>query len=699
MSAGSNGHVNTIQQWALSYAVRGWHVFPVRPGAKTPLTERGQNQATTDPGTIEQWWRQCPTANVGIHARPSGLYVVDVDCGPGKVGAASWDALRAENGDTPTYTVGTRSGGVHLYYRAPAGLDLANTAGRLGVDIDTRGNGYVVAPPSVVDGRGYTVLAALDPAPLPGWIIERLSNGSANLPSLNGSVNLPSLSRGRLGWARVGADSIAADAFRPPSRAFTSREAWEFVRPRLDDLWLARTGTINDRLNAAAKALSHFGNDFWSYDQAVRWLMDALSHTEYDGRTWRAEHTIESAYRSADQDWCAELRPEGARFQSEPVAPVVGRAVVPAARRVDPSPWLDGTHVAPEPTVGVVRNDGKIDGWGGHLLYAGAWHTVIGPTESGKSWFAVVNIADEIRAGRTIGYAHFEESTMGSTVARLLALGVDKEAIRERFVWLDSNDRWAPGEFGAALATVWPNPSLVVLDGIIAACSRHGQDPEKVGSVGWYQEQFVTPATMNGAAVLSLGHPVKGRDRADERHGFGSTAWLDQVDGVGFRLQPHPAHPIRRGASGTALVYSAKDRHGGTARHGTSDRREGWVYLGSLCVDNATDPNGGTSAWLSAPRAEEVGGQGADDPIDVLAEAIVVALASRTDEAYESQEGLESLLHQRRVKFAKAHVSPALDRLEGDGRLDRDPPPLRRGQARAGHLARSTQERELSEDV
>lgn len=688
VNGSSNGNMNGAHAatpatvaWALSYAVRGWHVFPVRPGAKTPLTEHGQNQATTDPATIERWWRDCPAANVGIHARPSGLYVVDVDCGPGKVGAAAWEQLRAENGDTLTYTVGTRSGGLHFYYTAPAGIELANTAGRLGVDIDTRGNGYVVAPPSVVEGRAYSVLAAVDPAPLPGWIVARLSNGrSAGVNGYGGHGG----GHGA-GWNTPSAE---LDLFRPPGRAFTPAEAWEFVRPRLDDLARAPDGTINHALNAAAKALSHFGLEFWPHDQAIRWLMDALSFTVYDGRTWRAEQTIDSAYRSAERDWRAELRPEGARFPNPGVSSgtvAVGRATV-AVRRVDPSPWLDGTHVAPEPTVGVVRNDSTIDGWGGHLLYAGAWHTVVGPTESGKSWFAIAHLAEEMRAGRSVAYAHFEESNMGSTVARLIGLGLDKELIRERFAWLDCNERWAPGEFGEALGAIWPDPSIVVLDGIIAACTRHGQDPEKVGSVGWYRETFVVPATMNGAAVLSLGHPAKGRERATERHGFGSTAWLDEVDGVGFRLEPHPAHPIRRGASGTALLYSAKDRHGGTSRHGTPDRREGWVYLGSLCVDNAHDPNGGTKMWLTAPRPEEVLGQGGPaDPIDILADAMAEALATRENRAYDSQADLEVLLNQKRVKYTKAHVAPALDRLEGDGVIERDPAPVV-GKARGGHL-------------
>lgn len=658
MSGGASVDVNEIHaaRWALSYAVRGWHVFPLVPGGKTPLTEHGQNEASTDPARIEAWWRACPGANVGIHARPSGLYVVDVDCGPGKVGAASWDALRAEFGDTPTYTVRTQGGGVHLYYAAGAGLELGNTAGRLGTDIDTRGNGYVVAPPSVVGGRPYTVLAAVDPAPLPGWIVQRLG-GPRGLGSGPARVN-------GHGAPRWNGPSQEVDLFRPPARAFTPREAWAFVEPRLAELAHARTGTINDRLNAAAKALSHFGEDFWPRSQAERWLFDALSFTEYDGRTWRAEATIDSAYRSADHDWRAEVAPEGARFPSASTV-AVGRASVPAMRRLDLGPYLDGTYVAPTPSRGAVRDDGAT------LLYPGKWHTVIGSTGAGKTWFGLACVADEMRAGRTVIYAHFEEISPADTIARLLLMGVAKEIIAERFVWLDCSMPWAVGEFAEAFAAVWPTPALVVLDGIIAACTRHGQDPASAMSVGWYRAMFVTPAAMNGAAVLSLGHPVKGRDRVAERHGYGSTAWLDEVDGVGLRMVAHSTHPIRKGASGSAAVFSAKDRAGSVEAAGRPADTEGWVYLGSLVVDGATDPAGGVRLHLSAPRPEA---ERPSDPIDAIAEMILDTMRKMPGGRYESQRSLIEHMQAEGHVFDRTAVPAALIRLdEVRHSIQRDP--------------------------
>ncbi len=141
---------------ALSYAERGWHVLPLKPGGKTPLTGNGVKDATTDPQTIRDWWTRWPNANIGIACGPSRLLVVDLD---GPEALTAWAEL-AQRHNIPydTLTSHTGGGGIHVFYRLPDGLRLGNSAGRLGPHIDTRGDGgYIVAPPSVhPSGRLYT---------------------------------------------------------------------------------------------------------------------------------------------------------------------------------------------------------------------------------------------------------------------------------------------------------------------------------------------------------------------------------------------------------------------------------------------------------------------------------------------------------------------------------------------------------------
>lgn len=161
---------------ALGYLERGWAVLPVTPRSKVPLTRHGLKDATTDRGQVERWWRRWSQANIGIATgSPSGLLVVDLD---GREGLGSWARLEARYGGVVTLEAATGGGGVHLVYGYPEGIDLGNTAGRLGEGVDTRGRGgYIIAPPSVHPsgrhyawfGRGKTPVA-----PAPAWLVDLL---------------------------------------------------------------------------------------------------------------------------------------------------------------------------------------------------------------------------------------------------------------------------------------------------------------------------------------------------------------------------------------------------------------------------------------------------------------------------------------------------------------------------------------------
>ena len=163
---------------AIALADLGWYVFPLAPGSKKPARgSAGQDDATCDVERVLEWWTDTPDANIGVHCRPSGLYVIDLDRhDPAADGVEAWRRLAGEHGHRPTTMVRTAGGGFHMYYRAPAGVELRNTAGKLAPGVDTRGNGYVVAPPSVVDGRAYVPVEPRAPvADLPPWVVEALT--------------------------------------------------------------------------------------------------------------------------------------------------------------------------------------------------------------------------------------------------------------------------------------------------------------------------------------------------------------------------------------------------------------------------------------------------------------------------------------------------------------------------------------------
>lgn len=163
---------------ALRYAAAGWSVFPCQSGGKRPLTSHGQDDATTDEARIIGWWQATPDANIGIATGPSRLVVLDIDGPQGWAAFAAYPQDPAVEGFTipPTRTCVTGNG-AHLYYHVPPGERArANTTGMDGwAGLDVRGNGYVIAPPSIhPSGHVYAWAPghhALEPTPAPGFLL------------------------------------------------------------------------------------------------------------------------------------------------------------------------------------------------------------------------------------------------------------------------------------------------------------------------------------------------------------------------------------------------------------------------------------------------------------------------------------------------------------------------------------------------
>jgi hypothetical protein len=167
---------------ALEYAAHGSRIFPCSPANKKPFTTNGFKDATTDATSIRKFWRQHPTAMIGVACgEKSGVWCLDPDAPTDKNpmdGRESLRALQAEHGALPpTHTHLTPGGGNHLIFkwrgdRAP----ITNREGALtGKHINVRGEGgYFIAAGSVnADGIAYTMADSalyFQIAPAPDWL-------------------------------------------------------------------------------------------------------------------------------------------------------------------------------------------------------------------------------------------------------------------------------------------------------------------------------------------------------------------------------------------------------------------------------------------------------------------------------------------------------------------------------------------------
>ncbi|MGW8204390.1 phage/plasmid primase, P4 family [Sphingomonas bisphenolicum] len=198
--------LSPLGQAALSYARKGWPVFPCRERdfemvtgngktmkmkAKAPYGGSGVKDATRDEDVIKGWWKRWPDAMIGLAMGHNGLFALDfdprIDDDSGEV--FTLDTLKAAlveqmGCDLPkSLTAMTQSDGVHVYLLQPQdGGEPIRNRGNLPKHVDVRGlGGYVIAPPSILyredgtEGR-YSWLSNRhdDPVEAPPALVEIL---------------------------------------------------------------------------------------------------------------------------------------------------------------------------------------------------------------------------------------------------------------------------------------------------------------------------------------------------------------------------------------------------------------------------------------------------------------------------------------------------------------------------------------------
>ncbi|MES1985491.1 MAG: phage/plasmid primase, P4 family [Pseudomonadota bacterium] len=173
--------LSPLGQAALSYARRGWPVFPClerdkklgtytdkKTGeirdkilkAKQPCIGNGVKDATVDEAVITGWWKRWPNAMIGLAMGRNGLFALDFDP---RIDAESGEVFTLESLKTAlesqmgcalpqSLTAMTQSDGVHVYLLQPQdGGEAIRNRGNLPPHVDVRGlGGYVIAPPSIL---------------------------------------------------------------------------------------------------------------------------------------------------------------------------------------------------------------------------------------------------------------------------------------------------------------------------------------------------------------------------------------------------------------------------------------------------------------------------------------------------------------------------------------------------------------------
>ena len=247
---------------------------------RSPATKHGFLDATTDPDKITWWWTRNPERNVAIATGAPGPDVLDVDVHQQGSGFAAFNKLHREGlVDGASAYIRTPSNGLHTYF---AGSEQGN--GRLPhhhLDFRSKG-GYVVAPPSHVNGTPYELIKRAD-------------------------------GHGGLNWAAITRLLEPEPQQRPPRSGERSTDAHRLAE------WMAhqQEGNRNDGLFWAANRALEAG--LTDLDE----LADAARRTGLDER--EIARTFASARRHADRPINAEPltrpTPEPASRQPEAEGP------------------------------------------------------------------------------------------------------------------------------------------------------------------------------------------------------------------------------------------------------------------------------------------------------------------------------------------------------------------------------------------
>lgn len=566
---------------AEALASLGWRVIPIAPGFKYPKISKWQRVATDDLETIQQWYTgKYNEHGVGVATGAgSGVWVLDVDMHDAD-GLQALDDLEEEHGTIPqTVTAHTGGGGAHLFFKWDDDRPVTNgMATGLPAGLDVRGEGgqVVVAPTIHPDGEPYEW--ASDPweyevNDAPEWLYDLLFDDGevpgADEPSdeLANVIELPSSRRPRSPVA----DDSAADWLTSENDWHSTliRDGWSRHSDRGNQTWWTRPGkAIKDGHSAV---LHEDTGVFVIFTTALPGLPDFeragsstadglgvsvnmfgyLAATRYGGDRSKAASEARTEMQALNGGAQRVNHPTarlGSETKEDDSEPQVSNDI--PVGPVELGEWWDGTAEVKEPDL-LMRTDGV------GLLYADQLNWIHGDSGSGKTWVALIAVAQALLAGLKVCWVHYEDPTPNTLVGRLRALGLDRRLVLEGFTYWDPQgaefDPWALIEYCSD-----NDVATVVLDSIGEAFNASGINENEDSEVGPWITNGPRALVNAGVGFIGIDHGTKAGEH--KLHPSGSKRKRASLTGAGLLVEAVNA-PTQT-ADGMLRLTCAKDRHG-----------------------------------------------------------------------------------------------------------------------------------------
>jgi len=214
----------------------------------------------------------------------------------------------------------------------------------------------------------------------------------------------------------------------------------------------------------------------------------------------------------------------------------------------------------------------------GGLLYPAKRTVLSGETESMKTWLALILCKAELDIGLTVAWVDLDAMGPGALLNRLRLLGVDDQAIADRFLYYEPDKPLNKDTYTQPIADLIEERAirLCVIDAFNPILSMHALDPNSTTDVERFWQLYADPIADAGAAPTLLDHVVKNAETRG-KYAYGSER---KASGAIVHIGFQPLEMLTQGGRGRSVLNVHKDRPGYLQR----------PSIGRLVIDASTQP-------------------------------------------------------------------------------------------------------------
>lgn len=539
------------------YHGKGWTgtlPLPYRKKKSPPPAFTGYEGRDPSYADLYSWAEEGPR-NICQRMRPD-VIGIDVDAYGGKDGALTLSRLVQAFGPLPaTWMSTSRDDGISgiRYYRVPTGTKLISSLP--GIEFIQRHHRYAVVWPSLHPDTGLTYR----------WVNEVTGEVGCLVPAVADLPTLPAL------WLSGLKDDSAAG-----TKADLSSKQLE------DVLHGFPVGTPCEHILKAAGKAHEGSSRHDAYNAAV------LAVCRYGRLGCPGAQTVLKRLHKAfvaeisapgERATAGEAEAEWRRCLTGALALVVdddqGTACVDAAT----TDWLNGAQAPPAPEADDIERTSwwpkdlaqvmagqdpepepeflqRLDGRS--LLYRGKVNGLIGESESGKTWVALLAVLQTLRARQRVLYLDFEDTAPG-IVTRLRDMGASDGDLGYLAYIGPDEDLGANAKRDLRQAVDDAPPDLIVIDGFNAAMTLLGLELTDNTDATKFAQLLLKPLAATGACVVYVDHVPKNKDQRG-KGGIGAQAKRAMTTGCAVSVDV--VEPFGRGMTGRLRLTVDKDRPG-----------------------------------------------------------------------------------------------------------------------------------------